>query len=152
MTEGPPPGRRFGYLVAAAINGVLLWVSHHLLEWGWPKFLTEDFEEVLPILSLSLVATIVANLLYLLYDARWFTALAEAVTAALSLASAVRTWQVFPFDFSTTARDWSTLARVVIAVGIVGLAIAVVANVARFVAAVTGREGAGPRPAPHHLR
>ncbi len=151
MTGSGRQGRRLGYLVAAAVNGVLLWVFHHLLEWGWPKFLTEDFEQVLPVLSASLVATIVANLCFLAYDRRWFKALAEAVTAALSLAAGVRTWQVFPFDFSTTARDWSTLARVVIAVGIVVMAIAVVANVVTFLAAVTGRDGARAQAGHDHL-
>ena len=141
VTESRRPGRRFGYLVAAAINGVLLWVFHQLLDWGWPKFLTDDFEQVLPILSVSLVATIVANLLFVAYDPRWFRALAESVTSALSLASAVRMWQVFPFDFSTMARDWSTLARVLIAVGIAGLVIAVVANVVTFLVAVAAGPG-----------
>ena len=141
VTEGRPPGRRFGYLLAAAINGVLLWVSHHLLEWGWPSFLTEDFEQVLPILSASFVATIVANVLFVAHDPRWFRALAESVTSALSLVAAVRMWQVFPFDFSTMARDWSTLARVLIAVGIAGLAVAVVANVVTFLAAVAAGPG-----------
>ena len=140
-----PAGRRFGYLVAAAVNGVLLWVAHHLLEWEWPRFLTEDFEQVLPILTWSMAATIAANLVFVVFDPRWFTALAGAVTAALSVAVGVRTWQVFPFDFSTYAVDWTTVARVVIAVGIVGSAVAALANLARFVGALAdGPGGRGP--------
>ena len=48
MDRAPAPGRRSGYVVAVAINAALLWVTHQLLDWGWPRFLTEDFEELLP--------------------------------------------------------------------------------------------------------
>ena len=43
-----PPGRQFGYFVAVACNIALLWVSHQLLDWGWPRFLTDEFTSVLP--------------------------------------------------------------------------------------------------------
>ena len=56
------PARRFGYLVAAAMNGVMLWVAHRLLDWGWPGFLTDGFALVLGLVTASLIAGIVVNL------------------------------------------------------------------------------------------
>lgn len=38
----PTPAKRWGFLVAATIAGVMLWVVHQLLDWGWPGFLTVD--------------------------------------------------------------------------------------------------------------
>ena len=32
-----PTTRRVGYLVAAVVNGAMLWVANHLLGWGWPR-------------------------------------------------------------------------------------------------------------------
>ena len=128
MDRAPEQGRRAGYVIAVAINAVLLWVSHQLLDWGWPRFLTGDFEELLPVITLSLVASMVVNALFVVADPPWFKSLCNVVTSAISLAVAVRTWQVFPFDFSSYAVDWSTMARVVVIVAAVGSAIATVVN------------------------
>ena len=40
--------RRVGYMAAAVVNTVMLWVANHLLGWGWPPFLTRSFEDLLP--------------------------------------------------------------------------------------------------------
>lgn len=34
------PSRRFGKVVEAAIHLATLLVAHHLLEWGWPSFVS----------------------------------------------------------------------------------------------------------------
>jgi hypothetical protein len=125
-------GRRAGSVAAAICNAVLLWVSHQLLDWQWPRFLTPEFQDVLPIVSASFVATIVANLLFVAYDARWFTSLLNAVTSAISLTAGIRLLQVFPFDFSTYATDWSWLVRLVLVVGVIGTAVAVVVYTVRL--------------------
>ena len=109
MDRAPGQGRRAGYVIAVAINAVMLWIAHQLLDWGWPRFLTEDFEELLPVITWSLVASIVVNALFVVADPPWFKALCNVVTSAISLAVAVRTWQVFPFDFCptpSTGRRW----------------------------------------------
>jgi hypothetical protein len=128
MDRTPAPGRKFGYVIAIAMNAVGLWVARHLLEWGWPRFLTDEFDQLLPILTVSFVAGMVVNGLFVLADPPRFKALCNAVTSVISVVVAVRTWQVFPFDFSTYAYDWTWVARVVIALAAVGSAIAVVAN------------------------
>ena len=38
---------------------VILWIAHQLLGWGWPPFLTAAWDEVLGVVSLSLVAAAV---------------------------------------------------------------------------------------------
>ncbi|MFA9430548.1 hypothetical protein [Egicoccus sp. AB-alg2] len=129
----PTAANRAGYVVAIAVNGLLLWVAGRLLDWGWPGFLTEDFTEVLPLLTVSLVAGMLANAAFLVRDRGAFRALADLVTTTVGLAVAVRLWDVFPFDFAGYPQDWSWLVRVGLAVGIVGGTIAIVVNLVRLV-------------------
>ena len=56
--------RRFGYVLSIVINVAMLVIVQNLLEWGWPAFLTAEFAEVVPWISFSLVASIVANIIY----------------------------------------------------------------------------------------
>ncbi len=87
----------------------------------------------------------VVNALFVLADPPRFKALGNVVTSAISLVVAVRTWQVFPFDFSSYAFDWTWVARLVIVLAAVGSGIAVFANlVAMFRPPSTRAE---PQPA-----
>lgn len=136
-------GRRAGYLVAAIVNLVVLWVVGHLLEWGWPPFLTPDFDELLPYITVSLVATAVVNLLWIVRDPEWFTHVGQIGLNGISLVVAVETWQIFPFDLSEYAPVWETVARAVIALAIFGLVIATMVELVGLIRSV----GARPDPA-----
>jgi len=133
----PTPVKRVGFLVAAAVNGLLLWVVHQLLDWGWPGFLTDDFERVLGLVTASLVASIVVNLALAIHHGVRFRAFADGVTAAFALAVGLRMWTVFPFDFTGYATDWSGLVRVALGLGIAATGIAIIANLVKL---VTGAE------------
>jgi hypothetical protein len=130
-----PTGRRVGYLVAVLVNGIMLWVVNNLLGWGWPPFLTSAFDELLPVIDLSLAATMVVNLVWALRDPRWFRHLGQIGLDAISVAVVVRTWQVFPFDFSDYWSGWPTVGRIVLAVAFCGL---IIDMIVRFVALVRG--------------
>ena len=100
-----PAARRAGYLVTIVLNVVLLVIVNNLLVWGWVPILTDDFSRVLPIVNLSIGASIVANALYLVYDSLWFTGLSELVLLAISFAAGLSLYRVFPFDLSAYERD-----------------------------------------------
>lgn len=118
--------KRFGYLTAAAVNVVMLWISHQLLDWEWPGFLTPEFNDVLPIITISFVASIAANVVYTWND-RWpMKPLGELATTIIGLMAALRIWQVFPVEFTGT--DWSWLIRVVLIVAMVGSAVGILAQ------------------------
>ena len=118
--------RRFGYFVAVVVNLVLLWVVNNILAWDVAPFLTDDFEILIPITSISLLFGAAINLAYIWVDSAWFKALTQMISAGIAMAVAIRTYQVFPFDFSAYDFGWTGLLRVVIVIGIVGTAIAVV--------------------------
>ena len=128
----PTPVRRVGWVVAAAVNGVLLWVAHQLLGWGWPAFLTDDFELVLGLVTASLIAGIVVNVVLAVHHGGRVRALADLVTTAFALAVGLRLWEVFPFDFAGMTTDWSTLLRVALGVSIAASAIAIIANLVKL--------------------
>lgn len=125
-------GRRAGYVAAAIVNLVLLWGANQLLDWGWPAFLTDDFEDLLPWVNASFLATVGVNLIWVWRDPAWFRHLGEAVTNVISLVVAWRTWQIFPFDFSGYSFDWELVARILIVVGMVGAAIGAMVELVRL--------------------
>jgi hypothetical protein len=141
------PGRRAGYLIVVLLDLVMLWIAHQLLDWQWPSFLTGAFEDLLPWITASLAATAIVNLVWVFWDPEWFRHLTQFGLDVLSLAVAVRTWQIFPFDFSSYSSGWETLARVAIVVGIVGSAIGAVVELVKL--ARSGHRPADTVHGPH---
>src|SRR5665647_3151937 len=99
--------RRFGYLVAAAADVVLL-------------------------VTLSLVAGIVVNVVWFLTDPLWLRSLGEMVTAAISVVVLSRVLALFPFSFDDGSM-LRTVFRVVLVVALVGTAIAVVVHLVAMI-------------------
>jgi hypothetical protein len=85
--------------------------------------LTEETTRVLGLLTVSLVASIVANVVYLVTDRPTVKATGELVTTGIGIAVLVRVWQVFPFDFSDYEFNWPFVVRLVLAVALVGAAL-----------------------------
>lgn len=137
----PPAARRFGYTVAIALNVAMLWVTHQLLGWGWPGFLTDDFDRLLPLVTASFVASIAVNVCFLVRDRGRFRAFADLVTAAFGLAVSLRTWDVFPFGFAGYDQDWTWLFRTVLVVAIAGTVIAVIVGLVKLVRPSTADRG-----------
>ncbi|MDH5371489.1 MAG: hypothetical protein OEX97_00950 [Acidimicrobiia bacterium] len=124
--------RRFGFVIAAAINGALLFAVNNVLTWDVLPFLTEEFEDVVPLITLSLAAAIVANLIYVVFDPKWFKSLTQIGLAGISMAATVRLYRVFPFDFSAYDFGWEPIARGILIIAIVGIAISVVAEAVKL--------------------
>ena len=57
-----------------------------------------------------------------------FIPIGEMITAAVGFAVALRTWRVFPFDFTGYDTDWSWLVRLILIIVMVGTAIGFVAE------------------------
>lgn len=139
-----PAARRFGYGVAIAVNAGLLYVVNNLVAWGWPAFLTEEFDGVLPLLNVSIIAGMVVNAVYIAFDEPWFKTAGDVVTSALSLAVVARMLAVFPFDFSVYDFDWETLTRVCLVLMIVALGIAILAGTVQLVVDAARGQAASP--------
>ncbi len=127
-----PATRRFGYSVAIVINAGLLVVVNNVLAWGWFPWLTDDFEQVLPLISLQLVAGILINVAYLFYDKARFKSASQILVNLIGLGATVRTLQVFPFDFSAYEFNWAAVARVVLILGILASTAAIISEVVKL--------------------
>jgi hypothetical protein len=132
-----------GYTIAAAVNTALLYLVNVRPGWRTVPFLTEDTRQVLVLFNLSLVAGIVTNLGYVLYDAPRWKAFWDLVANGISLAVMIRVWTVFPFAFE--AHEWTLLTRTVLVVAMVGT---VIAMIVRAIAATgsTGHDAGTLRP------
>lgn len=135
-TTARRPGTRAGYVVAIILNAAGLVVVNNLLAWDLLPFLTEQFTDVLPLINLSLVATIVINTAWLSYDAPWFGSLGQVVMLGISMAATLRLYRVFPFDFTPSAFDWALLTRAALILALVGVGIAMVVEVVKLGTAV----------------
>jgi hypothetical protein len=133
--------RRFGYAIAVGINVLLVVVVNNLLDWGWLKWLTPEFEKLLPVINLALGVNIVLNFLYMAYDEPPLKAATQIIVNLIAIAVLVRTLQVYPFDFSAydfpidiSAFDltWDLVARLLIGLAILGTAIAVVTETVKL--------------------
>ena len=120
--------RRFGYVVAVLVNLALLYAVNIWPGWDALPFLTGETTQVLTLVNASLVAGAAANGLYVVHDPRWLRAFGEAFTTAIGVVAMVALWRVFPFDFGDATFDWSLVVRILLALGIVGGAIAVLTN------------------------
>lgn len=131
--QGSATARRFGYLVAVGVNAVLLYLINVAPRWQELTFLTSATVSVLTWVNTSLVAGIVANVVYVLDDAPAIRAFGDLVTTAISLAAIVRVWQVFPFAFDQRGLHWEPVIRVLLIVAGVGSAIAIVVQLVTLV-------------------
>lgn len=118
-------GRRFGYSVAVVVNLVMLFVVQSILEWGWLPFLTEEFRGLVPWISLSLVAAIVANFIYQFNDEPIVRSIGQIFVNLISLYATYQIFLVFPFDFSAFTIDWEIPVRVALILAMVGTGIGV---------------------------
>jgi hypothetical protein len=129
--------RWLGYLIAILVNVVMLVVVNRFPGWQVLTFLTPDFTRVLWLFNLSMLSTIIVNMLFVFYDPEWFMSLCRMGLNAIALAFAIRLWQIFPFDFLRYAGfNWALLARVVIVGVMVSLSIATLVEFVKFVIAL----------------
>jgi hypothetical protein len=134
QTELVPAGvRRLGYALAIAFSAGILLVINNLPEGEQIPFLTDDLEQLLPIINALLFATIAINGVWILYDAAWFRSAGRITLNVLIIAVLALTYRVFPFDFSAYDFDWEALMRVLIVGLIVALTVATIVEIVKLI-------------------
>jgi hypothetical protein len=117
--------RYAGYGVTMLVNITLLYAAHNVLAWGIP-FFAPSFADVLWVIDLSLGAAIVANALFIAYDAEWFRHVTHVGLDGLSLLSTYIIYRVFPFDIDP---PWYGVVVLVLLVAMLGTAISLLVHV-----------------------
>lgn len=134
--------RQAGYVAAIVVQLVGLYVVRHLVEWDVP-LLTDDFDRVVPYIELSILATLGANVAWLLLDPRWFRSLLQVGVNLVSLVPIVRMWQIFPFDLSADDGVWRVGLRALLVVAFAGTVVGTGAELARLARAARGSRPSG---------
>lgn len=132
--------RRFGYVVALLVNAALLFAVNTWPGWDVLPFLTDDTPRVLDAVNASIVVSLAANVVYLAQDMPWLKALGDMVTAAVALFAMLQVWQVFPLEFDGESIDWALIARIMLALAILGTFIAIITRFVTFLRDL-GRSG-----------
>jgi hypothetical protein len=143
----PPASRRVGYVIAVAVNLLMLYLINVRPGWDAVPFLTDETVQVLYLVNLSLLVGVAVNVLYLGYDRRWFVALGALATTGVGLVVLARMWQVFPFAF-TADSTWALVTRVLLVVAMVG---SVIALIVQFVQLGAGAVRAGKPRTDRHV-
>lgn len=128
---------RFGYVISIVINVAMLVIVQNLLEWGWLPFLTDEFAEVVPWISFSLIASIVANIIYQLDDSQIVKSVGQIAVNLISVWVTYTVLTVFPFDFSGYQFDWEIVTRVVLILAIVGAGIGTLVEAIKLVSTLS---------------
>jgi len=130
--ESPPRTGDGPYVAAIFINLGLLFVANNLLAWSVPSFLTADFTQVLWLIDVSLLASVMVNLVYLIYDPTWFKSVCQICLNVVSLSVIGLMYRVFPFDFSLSRFDWAPVTRVVLILTMVGTMAGMIVELVRL--------------------
>jgi len=108
------PFRKIGYVVVILIMIVILYLVRNYEDWHF-KFLTKEFSKVLFYIELSIYANIVANILFILYDNRWFKHLIQAVTDVAGALSLIMFYVIYPLNIEHGNWDkWIKIGLLVI--------------------------------------
>jgi len=133
MRNQEPSRTPFGYLVSAAINGVLLWAVNRLPVWNPFFLLQEKYGEVLWALNMMFIVQIALNVVLVFFHPLFFHYLANTIASLVSIVAFSMLLQVFPVDFSARVGQWAnTLFRVVVIIALVGSAIGGAVSFVRF--------------------
>jgi hypothetical protein len=115
--------RRGGYVVSILINAVLIYLLDAHPGWRAVPFLTPATAQVIGLFTLTLAAGIAANVVYFIADAPRLRAFGDLITLTISLVTALRVWEVFPFAFHGSMAFWAVIVRILLVIGIVGMCI-----------------------------
>ena len=120
------------YIAGVIINSILLFVVNKVPSWNL-SFITENFSDLLWVLTLSLGVQVFFNFILIFYHTLFFHNLINLVFNIVSIFALAGVYYVFPFDFSQTTVGWlGTFARVIILIAIVATAISGFVHVFRL--------------------
>ena len=140
--------RRLGYGISIGVQVALLIVVNNLVEWDILPFITEEFNDLVPYINVSLVASIAVNAVYFAFDPRWFKSLGQAILNTISLVVIVQTYRIFPFDFSGSSFNWTTITRVCLVALMVLVGIGIIGEVVKMFQALAASGTPHRQPPP----
>jgi len=140
--------RRFGYGISIVVQVALLILVNNLVAWDIAPFITDEFNNLVPYINVSLAASMVVNVVYFAFDARWFKSFTQAILNVISLVVIVQSYRIFPFDFSESDFNWTALARTGLVVLMVLVGIGIIGEVVKMFQALSTEGATHQQPPP----
>jgi hypothetical protein len=132
---GQRAGRRVGYMLAIAVNGLLLYLINVAPGWEAWSFLTPEFGDLVRLVDASLVSGLVLSLVTLVVDTPFWRGLRDGVSATFALVVLARLFVIFPFAIDEDS-IWRIVLRAVLGLAMVGAFIGIVAGLGRVARAM----------------
>lgn len=132
--------RRIGYLIAALVDVVALFLINVAPGWRALPVLTEDAAAVAVTATIALAVALVFHLACLLRPHRAPARLADAVTTAAALIPLAHLRAAFPFAFDDGAADWADITRTALTIAIGVMSIMLLVQLVLLVRALTTTE------------
>lgn len=111
------------------INIALIWIVNNILNWQVPA-LTLDFDKVSWFFELSFIASIFANLIFIVWRSKAIQSLLSVITNLFSIYALFMFNLVFPLNFANSTNDM--VARVVIYIALLGTVIGAIVELVKF--------------------
>lgn len=149
MLESPQTEKSGASFAFAAVFHFffMLMLNAHAVWRPWLRgVVTESFADVLWAANLGLVMQIFGNLLLSVTSPRPLRRLMDLIFAVAALIGAVVLYRVFPFDLSRFGESVVVIARVLLALGVFGAAVAILVNIVRLLASAVGDRMRPQRP------
>ena len=114
------------YFVAIIFNLIFFYIVNNLLNWQ-VYFITNSFNEVLWIINLSIIITIIGNILLLLYSPERFRHIMKIILNIVAFIAVYFVYIVFPFNFYNSFYDWGFSILLILAM--IGIIIAIIVEI-----------------------
>jgi hypothetical protein len=121
------------YFVAIIFNIIFLYIVNNLLNWQ-VYFITNSFNEVLWIINLSIIITIIGNILLLLYSPERFRHVMKIILNIVAFIAVYFVYIVFPFNFYNSFYNWGFSILMILAM--IGI---IIASIVEIYLLVTGK-------------
>jgi len=111
-------------------NIIILFIINNLLSWNL-SFIAPSFQDVLWIFNISLSATIIANIIFLLYHPGWFRSIIQIILNTLGFWVCYLLYTIFPFTFSQII--FAYLLKFALIIAMIAIIIASLVEVVRLI-------------------
>ncbi|WP_321421655.1 hypothetical protein [uncultured Methanobacterium sp.] len=109
------------FIVAIVVNLIFLYIVNNLLSWNL-SFIASSFQDVLWIFNISISATIIGNIIFLIYHPAWFRSIIRIILNILGFLVVYYLYIVFPFVFSNYLVTFSVKFALIVAMVVIVIA------------------------------
>jgi hypothetical protein len=115
------------------------YIAYYHYDGVWNRYplLTGDFSRWLPIVSTALVASMIGNILLIIYDGYFFRNIIRIVISLFWITAVISLLAIFPFDFAVFPRDLTSILNpvviVVLVLIIIGMGVDIIVKAVKMV-------------------